>query len=136
MISSKKRLYQNGKIYTIRSFETDKIYIGSTCQSLSKRFSEHKSNFLLCRGKTSAFELLKKDDCYIELLENCPCNSKDELERRQGELIREYKVKGVCLNQIIPRRTKEEKEATRKKKSVIKKKGIYYILENGEYIPY
>jgi hypothetical protein len=31
--------YQHGKIYTIRSFQTDKFYIGSTTQPLSKRLS-------------------------------------------------------------------------------------------------
>jgi hypothetical protein len=136
MNSSKKSRYQNGKIYALRSFETDKIYIGSTCQPLSKCFSGYKSCFQQYKNRFSAFELFKKDDCYIELLENCPCNSKEELQRRQGELIREYKAKGVCINQVIPRRTEEERALTRKKKSFIKKEGKYYILENGEYIPY
>ena len=37
------RNYQNGKIYTIRSrSRPDLIYVGSTIQSLSTRFGEHK----------------------------------------------------------------------------------------------
>jgi predicted GIY-YIG superfamily endonuclease len=39
--------YKNGKIYAIRSHQTDEIYIGSTTQSLSKRFSNHKSKYKL-----------------------------------------------------------------------------------------
>ena len=34
--------YQNGKIYKIHSYQTDDIYIGSTTNTLSRRFSEHK----------------------------------------------------------------------------------------------
>ena len=37
--------YQNGKIYTIRHPETDKFYIGSSTQSLSKRLAKHKGNY-------------------------------------------------------------------------------------------
>ena len=34
--------YKNGKIYTIRSNQCEKYYIGSTIQRLSKRLYEHK----------------------------------------------------------------------------------------------
>ena len=37
--------YNNGKIYKIVSDSTDKIYVGSTTQPLSKRHYEHKKNF-------------------------------------------------------------------------------------------
>ena len=37
--------YQNGKIYVLRSHKTDDIYIGSTTQSLYKRFYEHKKRY-------------------------------------------------------------------------------------------
>ena len=37
--------YSKGKIYTIRCFNDDtKIYVGSTTQTLSKRFGDHKSH--------------------------------------------------------------------------------------------
>ena len=39
--------YQNGKIYAIRSHQTTDIYIGSTTQSLSVRFGEHKRKYKL-----------------------------------------------------------------------------------------
>ena len=36
----------NGKIYTIRSYETELIYVGSTAEKrLSARFSKHKSSY-------------------------------------------------------------------------------------------
>lgn len=101
--------YQNGKIYSIRSYQTDKIYIGSTTQPLSKRLYKHKINFKnYNKGKycyTTSYEIVKHDDCYVELLELCPCTCKEELLKREGELIREKKN---CVNKIIPGRTDKE----------------------------
>ena len=74
--------FQNGKIYTIRSFQTEKYYIGSTNhKTLSQRLSKHKSVYRTwLKDKDScyvtSFEILKYDDCYIELLELYPCNLK------------------------------------------------------------
>ena len=34
--------YQNGKIYIITGSETDKVYLGSTIQTLGLRFTQHK----------------------------------------------------------------------------------------------
>ena len=99
----------NGKIYTIRSYETELIYVGSTTEKrLSARFSKHKSKYktYLKSGKkdTTAFEILKYSDAYIELVrevENC---TKDELRKIEGQYIREMK----CLNKNIAGRTQKE----------------------------
>ncbi len=102
--------YNQGKIYTIRSHQTDQFYIGSTCMSLYKRLYKHRN------GKKSyekekyhyltSFEILKYDDHYIELLENYPCNSKEELHQREGQLIREHIHK--LVNKQIPLRPQAE----------------------------
>jgi hypothetical protein len=95
--NDKNNKYQNGKIYTIRSHNFDKYYIGSTCIRLSQRFYAHektRKDFLKTGNKrhsTSCNMVLEKGDCYIELLENFPCNSKEELRKREGELIRLHK---------------------------------------------
>ena len=34
--------YQNGNIYQILNGETNDVYVGSTCSSLSKRWHEHR----------------------------------------------------------------------------------------------
>lgn len=87
-----KMSYKNGKIYTLRSYQTDDVYYGSTTQPLSKRLSGHKAKYKCWQsGKyhyMSSFEIIKFDDCYIELYEDYPCNSKSELDRREGEIIR------------------------------------------------
>ena len=109
--------YANGKIYTIRSYQTDKIYIGSTTQTLTRRLSKHKSNFKRWKngGKdnyVSSFELFKYADVYIELLELCPCDTKIELCKREGELIREID----CINKNVAGRTMNEYRADNKEK--------------------
>ena len=80
--------YQNGKLYTIRSHQTDKVYVGSTVQELSVRMAGHRSDFKgYTKGGTNyvtSFELLKYNDAYIELIELYPCNSKVELDRGEG----------------------------------------------------
>jgi hypothetical protein len=100
--------YKNGKIYTIRSYQTEDIYIGSTLQTLTKRLSKHKRSYKSWKnGKyhyVSSFELIKYDDVYIELIELFPCSSKMELNRREGQLIRSID----CVNKRIEGRTKQE----------------------------
>ncbi len=48
---------------------------------------------------------LGKEHFYIELLEEYPCENSIQLQKREGELIRELKP---ALNQIIAGRTIEE----------------------------
>ena len=104
--------FQNGKIYTIRSFQTEKYYIGSTNhKTLSQRLSKHKSNYrewLNDKDNTyiTSYEIIKYDDCYIELLELYPCNLKAELHKREGEMIRLHK--DSLVNRCIPCRTLKE----------------------------
>jgi len=100
--------YSNGKIYCIRSFQTDKIYIGSTTQTLAQRLGKHKVSYkLYLKGKAkyiSANELLKYDDYYIELITLYSCSCKAELVAEEGKYIREWD----CVNKQIPGRTKKQ----------------------------
>ena len=101
--------YKNGKIYTIRSHQTDKIYIGSTTQPLSKRLSCHKANYKnYLDGKyqnITSFDIIEYGDAYIELLEECPCETKDQLHKREGECIR---AEPNCVNKCVAGRTLKE----------------------------
>ena len=100
--------YQNGKIYCLRSHQTNKIYIGSTTQSLSHRKGEHKQAYKKhLEGKgynITSLNITKFDDWYIELIEYFPCTSREELHKREGELIREMN----CVNKVIAGRTQKE----------------------------
>ena len=96
--------YSNGKIYTIRSHQTNKYYIGSTrMKTLAQRLGSHRSQYKRhldgSNEYISSFEILKYSDHYIELLENYPCSSKEQLFKREGELQRQYKryVVNLCI---------------------------------------
>jgi hypothetical protein len=89
--------YQNAKIYKLWSPDGDDIYIGSTIQLLCQRKAKHKDNYnrnLSCKSKI-LFQ--KYNDVRIELLECCPCDSKEELDKKEGEYIRN----NVCVNKRI-----------------------------------
>ena len=51
------------------------------------------------------FEKYDETKCRIELMENYPCNCKQELERREGEMIRNTD----CMNKNIAGRTAKER---------------------------
>ena len=101
--------YNNGKIYIIKSDQTEKIYIGSTIQPLTKRLLAHKNNFKRWNndkyGYVTSFEIIKFGDSYIELIELYPCNSKSELEKREGKII---KQNNYTVNKLIAGRTDKE----------------------------
>ena len=103
--------YKNGKIYKITDIAYTKMYIGSTCQPLSKRFTNHKALFKLWKdgkhNKVSSFDLFEEfgiENCKIELIENYECNCKDELQKKEGEHIKN----NDCVNKCIPCRTQKE----------------------------
>ena len=87
--------YHKGKIYTIRSYQTEQYYIGSTCDALHKRLHGHRLHYKRYLNDTytfiSSFDIIKYEDHYIELLEEYKCENRNELFKREGELIRKYK---------------------------------------------
>ena len=101
--------YQNGKIYCIRNNITEDYYIGSTCQSLSQRMAQHRGDMKKQnRQNTLIYPFMIKhgyENCYIELIEECPCENKSRLQKREGEKIREWKP---TLNIKVPGRTEQE----------------------------
>ena len=110
--------YENGKVYCIRSHATVGCYVGSTIQSLSKRLYSHKRDYNKWIANNNlkyytSFKVLEHgvDDCYIELIENVSCNDKNELERREGEIMR---ITDNCVNKNILGRTNEERKEWKK----------------------
>jgi hypothetical protein len=104
--------YSKTKIYIIRSCNTNKVYIGSTVQSLSKRYGDHVSRYnkWLKEGKKfcSSKFILEQGGSYIELLENYPCNSVIEKNKKEGSVIREYLSNGLAVNKNIAGRCKKQ----------------------------
>jgi hypothetical protein len=124
--------YKNGKIYCIRSFQTEKVYVGSTVERLCQRMALHRHDCRRylngTRGKITSFDILKYDDAYIELIENYPCNSKEELHRKEGQYIRKMN----CVNKNVAGRTKKEYDIDNKEK--IKERKKQYAEQNKEKI--
>jgi hypothetical protein len=137
--------YQLSKVYTIRSPSTVKFYLGTTVNPLSKRFSQHKANYkLFLQNKyryTRSYDILKLGDAYIELFESYPCNSKEELHKREGELIRLHKDSIVNVN-IAGRTVKEyaieEKDKIKAYREIhkdeIKEQQQNYLIVNKDKI--
>ena len=74
--------YQNGKIYMIVNSINDKIYIGSCSTELRIRFCKHKQEAKGTKKWNRQFYDFFRDnvECFkIILIENYPCDSKNEL---------------------------------------------------------
>jgi len=104
-----QKIHPLGKIYAIRSFETDDIYIGSTFNPLYKRLASHKNHFKKYKNGTwhkfiTSFKILEHNDAYIELLEEYQNLTKDQLNKYEGEYIRKMK----CVNKCIMGRSRSE----------------------------
>ena len=116
--------FNKSMIYTIRSPHTDKYYIGSTTQKLCKRFVDHKMHYnQYLKGNVylvTSVKILELGDAYIELLEEINCDNRYQLEKREGELIREHKEH--CVNKHIPCRTNKQWEQDNHVKRSVQKK--------------
>jgi glycine cleavage system aminomethyltransferase T len=106
--------YSKGKIYKLVSHHTDKVYIGSTVNSLCNRLAAHKAQYKLhLKGKgkyLNEFELFKlgEDDVKIFLVDRYPCDSKDELDGHARRFV-EYVYKNA-VNRDPPKK-EEQTEA-------------------------
>jgi hypothetical protein len=141
--------FQNGKIYTLRSPQTELFYIGSTCSPLHKRLYEHKGDYKRHLedkfNYLSSFEITKYPDCFVELLESFPCQDRNELRKREGELIRLHR-KSTVNYRVECRTDKEYREDTKeerkeyekqyreKNKDKLEEKHRKYYLENMDTI--
>jgi hypothetical protein len=98
--------YQDGKIYTIRC-RTDNalIYVGSTIMTLPRRIAEHRFASV-SNNSRKLYQSVNNnwDNWYIELHSLYPCENKQELNKREGEIIREIGT----LNCEIAGRTRKE----------------------------
>jgi hypothetical protein len=93
--------YQNCKIYKIISpSNSELIYYGHTCRTLEQRMIAHKSK----SNKTASKMIIEKGDAIIELIENYPCNSRQEATRREGW----HQRNNECVNKFVAGRTDKE----------------------------
>jgi len=123
--------YQLGKIYRILCNNTGEQYVGATCQKkLCTRLAQHVSKKNDCSSKG----IIERGNYEMLLIESYPCNSKDELHRRERHFI---ETLDNCVNNKRPIRTKEEKKEYNKEwyvenKTDILEKQKKYNDENKE----
>jgi hypothetical protein len=127
--------YHTSKIYKITSPQCDKFYIGSTTATLNRRLSIHKSDYKRYIEKNTgscitSFEVVKFDDCIIELIKEVNCQNRKELAKIEGECILEYHDR--ILNKNVAGRT--QKEWTEKNKDIIKEQRKEWTEANNEKI--
>lgn len=128
--------YQLSKVYQIVCLTTGQKYVGSTTQAtLALRLAGHNSHFKRWKNGTypfvTSFTILEHGNYQIELLEACPCNSKDELNAREGHYIRTID----CVNKQIAGRTRQEYKEDNKIEIAEKVKEYYEtnLIEISEY---
>jgi hypothetical protein len=79
--------YQNSKIYKIVG--NGLTYYGATTRPLSQRFSNHKTAYKCfsttgrLKDNTKCHLCITDPNCVIILVENYPCNTKEELQARE-----------------------------------------------------
>jgi hypothetical protein len=91
--------YENGKIYKLTC--GDLTYYGSTTQKyLSSRLAQHKQ----MNHKITSKYLFEKGETIITLVEDFPCERKEQLFARE----RYYIENNECINKNLPTRTVKE----------------------------
>jgi hypothetical protein len=124
--------YTQGKIYKLTSSYTDKVYIGSTINSLNNRFSVHKCDYKSWlksqRNKITSYDLLQFADVKIELIKEFPCETKKELEKEEGKLI----LENNCVNRCVAGRTNKEYRDEANKEKIKENKKEYDRSEQRE----
>ena len=126
--------YKNGKIYKLVCSETNKIYIGSTCQPLFKRKYGHKSQIKKkCKFQNVSYKDFIEPEIF--LIEDFPCERKEQLLARER-----YYIENIeCVNIEIPRSTKESNKISWEKnkdkyREGYRQRAAKYFEENKEKI--
>jgi len=96
--------YKKGKVYEIVCRITGEKYIGSTIESLARRLVEHRC----IKNKCSSRQIIERGDYYINLLEECSCENKEQLLKKEREWYN--KIEGGCINLRRPYINVEERK--------------------------
>ena len=117
--------FNKGKIYKITNDYNDDIYIGSTCDTLIRRFNGHKGGSKNEKKQNRPIYKLMNEIGFerfrIELIEDYPCTDKYELRQRETYYIREIGT----LNSKIECRTRKQYQEDNKEQ-IQKQRKTYY----------
>lgn len=116
--------YSKGKVYRLVCGNTGRQYIGSTVLTLNARLSKHKHDrkrYMAGKRPSSctSFIILAEGNYRIEMIENFPCKTEQELVLREQQWIKQT---ANAVNKNMPGRSKSEwyqdnREVIREKKN-------------------
>ena len=93
--------YTKSRIYQIVDLSNSNVYIGSTTRTLAERLCGHVAGYNhYKKGLTnyvSSFKIIENGNYRIELIERYSCNSRSDLNAREGHHIRQRE----CINRYI-----------------------------------
>ena len=121
--------YSQAKIYQITNDQNNEIYIGSTCDSLHKRFSHHKALSKDLKKQFPVYKLMNEigfERFAIKLVENYPCETVYELRQREGYYIRSMGT----LNKLIAGRDRKEYYYDNQDKEIERSKTYHEVNKN------
>ena len=103
--------YNNGKVYKLVDQLNGYFYIGSTCDTLVKRFYQHKHTAVRHpeRKVYKHFSTVGWDNVKIVLLEEHFLDNKEQLLREENKVIEMYLHDEKCLNSLRSLVPTEEK---------------------------
>ena len=88
--------YSQAKIYKVSNDFNSDVWIGTTCDTLVKKFSVHKADAIRNFRKNCILHNLIREHGFdrfrIQLIEDFPCEDLYQLRQRQGHYIRELKA--------------------------------------------
>jgi group I intron endonuclease len=89
-----------GIIYLIRNLENGKVYVGQTIQPLKERWKQHCFDSIARRGFPLHLAIRKYGKERFEVSTIAECSDQSELNRREAELIIEYRAceRGIGYN--------------------------------------
>ena len=122
-------------VYKITNSVDDRLYIGSTTQSLNQRFSQHKKNATIetRKGYNGALYVAMRelgiDKFHIEVIETVECKDKDQLHQHEQKHIDEIKP---VFNYQRAHNTEADKIETRKQYYINNKDKIHVYAISTE----
>ena len=105
--------YEDAKIYRLVFTGTDAVYIGSTCGTLQRRMwhHTHSAKYEETQKQTAACRYIREAAATtIELIEDFPCESKEQLAARERHWIESTPT---AINTNIPGQTWQERREKR-----------------------
>ena len=116
---SRAKPFKDSKIYKIVCKITDEVYYGSTNYSLSERLCSHRTQK---NNKCSAKQIIDRGNYEMVLVENYPCENKNERDLREKYYIKNF----PCINKVIPCRLYKEYYEDNKERILARKKAYYH----------